>query len=422
MPDSPPISEIDKKIAILISWPREIDMFARLVESLGGNSIFLVNDLKYTERERADNKNNIIAVLKKNHCQYLLLSKMLGGVLFPIIVSTGLSFQERITVKSFLKYLYAILIGRIFEFIGMSTILEKITGKRFSAGGVRAVKFERIQPERKLAYFTVRYPKGLDLSRKFYPEQRWFKVFDLHLCHGDIDKKLIQKKFADVNCLKIGYPKYNSDQLKGASENKIRKEFSFFDDKKPLILWMPTHLKNLAESGRNISPWITRLQKLHDKFYILIRIHPKTLITNPDVATELESNGLIVDKKQDRNLCELYKSADLVLADFGASVLSAIYMKKTLLLLGFNPLPQSILKCQKFEYLDLEARKYIPVINEVKQITTFFKESMQGDIPNTLKIRELLFGLEEEVCSIHEVAEILLKKLHDSNNRIAIKS
>ena len=67
MPDSPPISEIDKKIAILISWPREIDMFARLVESLGGNSIFLVNDLKYTERERADNKNNIIAVLKKNH-------------------------------------------------------------------------------------------------------------------------------------------------------------------------------------------------------------------------------------------------------------------------------------------------------------------------------------------------------------------
>ena len=70
---------IVNKPAILISWPRELDMFSEFIERVLGDVIIVVDDFIYTEDERLENGKNIIELLDRN-VEYVLLSEVFKKV------------------------------------------------------------------------------------------------------------------------------------------------------------------------------------------------------------------------------------------------------------------------------------------------------------------------------------------------------
>ena len=52
-----------------------------------------------------------------------------------------------------------------------------------------------------------------------------------------------------------------------------------------------------------------------------------------DLKKTILNEGLYLDGLTDRKLIELYSSADLILLDYGASVMTSIYLEKNMALL-----------------------------------------------------------------------------------------
>ena len=72
------------------------------------------------------------------------------------------------------------------------------------------------------------------------------------------------------------------------------------------------------------------------------------------------------DDKTDRNLQELFSVADLVLVDYGASVLTSIYLEKNIALLELPNNFEYIKRLEKTKSLDFEIRKEINQENILK--------------------------------------------------------
>ena len=98
-----------------------------------------------------------------------------------IIISTGLAYLEKITVKSFLQYLYSLTIGNLFEFIGIDVFLTTLIGRPLTMGGKNAVKYEMHLIERRIGKRVYHFPKGLDIRSKNYPGSL-AQIFDIFLC------------------------------------------------------------------------------------------------------------------------------------------------------------------------------------------------------------------------------------------------
>ena len=49
----------------------------------------------------------------------------------------------------------------------------------------------------------------MDLRLNHFPNNKFEKVFDIFLCHGEIDKNLINNKFKKKDIFIIGYPRYD---------------------------------------------------------------------------------------------------------------------------------------------------------------------------------------------------------------------
>jgi len=154
------------------------------------------------------------------------------------------------------------------------------------------------------------------------------------LCHSNIDKSLINKKFSEAKCIKIGYPRYDNMPSIKHAKSIVYNEIKSINSSKPLLLWMPTMIKIKGELTDNVKIWTPIMKKLLDEYNILIRVHPKMLVMDTKIADYLSKLGFLVDTKEGRNLGILYQASDMVLADYGGSVLSAVYMKKKLILLN----------------------------------------------------------------------------------------
>ena len=326
--------KIINKTAVLVSWPRELDMFSTFIESAVGDVVIIVDDFIYDEEERFEKGGRIIELLDET-MEYVLLSEVLGKNRYRVLFSTGgQTFQKKITYKSYFKYIYAISIGNFIEHFNLSEFFLKITGHPLTGGGKYAEKFGKYPIERALGDKVIKYPKGLDINKLNYPEDKWKKVFDIYLCHSNIDKSLINKKFSEAKCIKIGYPRYDNMPSIKHAKSIVYNEIKSINSSKPLLLWMPTMIKIKGELTDNVKIWTPIMKKLLDEYNILIRVHPKMLVMDTKIADYLSKLGFLVDTKEGRNLGILYQASDMVLADYGGSVLSAVYMKKKLILLN----------------------------------------------------------------------------------------
>ena len=49
--------------------------------------------------------------------------------------------------------------------------------------------------EKKLGVKVIFFPRGMDLRLNHFPNKKFEQIFDIFLCHGKIDKSLIENKF-----------------------------------------------------------------------------------------------------------------------------------------------------------------------------------------------------------------------------------
>jgi len=87
------------KIAILISWPRELDIFSTIISIDDSRIEIIVDDYDYSDIERVNNYNKIIDILYEKNINYIQLSNVLGKSYYKILFSTELSYREEISIK-----------------------------------------------------------------------------------------------------------------------------------------------------------------------------------------------------------------------------------------------------------------------------------------------------------------------------------
>ena len=83
-----------------------------------------------------------------------------------------------------------------------------------------------------------------------------------------------------------------------------------------------------SQDESSIIKYILFLKILNKNFNLILRPHPKLKFTSPRYFKLLEESGLKLDLNPFRELKYLFKISDLIIADFGSSVLEAIYLNK----------------------------------------------------------------------------------------------
>ena len=402
--------KIINKVAILISWPRELDMFLEFAKSIKGY-IIVIDDLVYTQNERFENGKKILNLLNNKKIEYVLLSQVIGKIKYKVVFSTAEAYQEKVTYYSYFKYIYSISIGSFIQLSGLSRLFVNFFSHPLTGGGINAKTFIRHPVEREIGIKIIKYPKGLDINKALYPKNQWRSIFDYYLCHSEIDCNLITDKFPEAKCIKIGYPKYNSLLPEDSAKNIIYGDIASINPSKPLILWMPTAIKINGKIIDNIKVWSPVISRLLDKFNVLISLHPKLVVLEPEIANYLAELGLLVDVKKGRNLSVLYQASDLVLCDYGASVLSAVYMKKKLILLN-SPSEKYINWRGERKYVDDDVRKEVGAFNLndgvdlIKQINNDIK---YNNISKRNSLKERYFGKDCEYKNTKEIFDKLIK-------------
>ncbi len=414
------MTKIENKIGILINWPREFDMYDKLIEEMPSAYFeIIVNDIKGFDKERIGNSHDIEKILKlKRIKNYVFFSEIIKKKKFKILLSTGEACTHRLTVYSVLKWTYAQIIGRFLDFTKLSSILKKLVGRPFNAEGKFSVPFIRWFPERKISEISIKYPQGMDLNY-IYPVEIWKKHFDIFFTHGSADSKMISKKFPSKKIFNIGYPRYinflNSRTNQIKPKELINEEL--LDEKKETILWLPSHIKEKNFYGQNILSWIPKFDEVKKKYNLIIRPHPKTLKTIGHIEKSLKEEKLIIDLKFDRKIGELINYSNLILCDYGGPIYSSIYLEKNVLLLNYLEDAKFVKdKIESFSF-DIEVRKFLTYCDlniDNKELINLIDEEIQlKKTTKVKKIKNFYFGDDKKMNSITETYKYLLNQLNN---------
>ena len=323
------------KIGILVSWPREIDMYDRLLSTSSDKYEIIANDFKSFEKGRNLSNKKIIQILDKKKIKYSLFSNVYKKNKYSIILSTGEISGYKISLYSTVRFLYAITIGSFLKFFKISKLLINIFGRPFDGGGIDAKLGAVWLPEKILGKTVIKFPDGMDVKTKNYPFNIYKNVFDIYFSYCDLEIKLIESKF-QKKCVKIDYFRFNehNNNNKFKKENLI-KEFKLNPQKK-IIYWMPTYINNFNEENENLKNWIHKINFLNNYYNVVLKPHPKTLSTNKKFLDQLKKLNYVLDENFDKKIMECILSADLILADYGSIPFDTIFLKKKLVLLNLR--------------------------------------------------------------------------------------
>jgi len=385
------------KIALLINWPREIDMFIQLIEALPQKQKeIIVNDIKSRERGRNNLYKIIVKVLKKKKLKYKLFSKIYKKEQYTVVISTGETCSEKISTYSILKFIYARTIGLILQKTGLANIMVYLLNKPLTAEAHKNKLGSVWYPEKNLGKKIIKFPDGMDLKTKNYPYPEYENIFDTFLTLGKFETKIIKKKFYKKNCFEMGYLRYENIQTKKKIYQQIFKEFKLNKNKK-IIFWTPTHIDGNEEAD-NINLWINKINALTKNYNIIIRPHPKTLMTRPNFVNKLNKLNYFVDKEQNRKIGELFKISDFVISDYGGTLFSAIYLDKPILALNLKNDSEFVKGLKDNFSLDLIIRKKLICLNadtSISNINKIPKLIMSKNYARVIKkLREKYFGLK----------------------------
>ena len=402
--------KIIEKIGILINWTREVDFYYNFLNKLKRENFkIIINDIDTIELERKNNAKLIKKKLDELNLEYCFYSEIFNRYKFKVLISTGLTHTKKISLFSIIRFFYGKTIGFFFEIIKLDSLFQKFFKRPFTGGGLNSKIYSEYFPEKKIGEKTVFFPRGMDLRLKHFPNNKFKKVFDIFLCHGEIDKNLISNKFKKKDIFIIGYPRYDENFDIVSLRKKIISEFNLNETKKT-IFWRPTYIEEKNEVSQNISLWLEKISKLNEDYNLIIRPHPKNLIIDRDLKEKIKTNHFFIDEKADRKLAELYIFSDLILLDYGSSVLSSIYLKKNFAVLELPGNFEYIQRLKKTRAIDFEIRNEIDYKNVIglndqlylKKIESILNNPNLRDI-NLLK--EKYFGKKKSITSLESIAE-----------------
>ena len=155
--------------------------------------------------------------------------------------------------------------------------------------------------------------------------------------------------------------------------------------------------------------------KLTKDYIIILRPHPKTFVTEKRFINDLiKNNNFIIDIKQNRRMLDLYKSCDLVLADYGDSVFSSIYLEKKMLLLNLPSTSYYLQYLIAQKKLELEVRQDIESLefNDRDNIVQIIHRLLhENDINKKNIYIKKYFGVTTDNYSCKTLAQILVNQL-----------
>lgn len=206
----------------------------------------------------------------------------------------------------------------------------------------------------------IRFMYGADISEG-WSLQPWNSIYDIFLCHGVNDKKAIESRFQG-KVFVMGYPRYDRYFEEKIELGNIKNELKVVEGKKTL-LWMPT----LGGKASTIPHFSEPLSKLANKYNLIVRPHPLSFVQEVEYIQLLEKYNFCIDRNALRDMNELYSIADVVLADYGGTPFSAIFLGKNVVLLD-SPDPDSDPINAGSSVMEL--RQYLPVFQytQVKEL------------------------------------------------------
>ena len=412
--ESPKIIE---KIAFLINWPRELDMIRPLLKELNdGEFDIVMNDA--SGRDLLALKSIESFIENKNHSDNIVRLSDINKISeYMSVVSTGLGPIRVITIRSTVLYIYAHLIGRFFSTRFMKKILGiGVARKLMSGGRYRDLKGE-LYIERDIARNRICFPAELDKNISGYPNKKWRKVFDTFFSISSFDKKLLEKHNVR-NILPIGYPRFDNVINIDKSRKKIMSEFNIPDsgNRKKIIFWSPTITEYNGSGNQNIDFWKGYFSNILKYYIVIVRPHPKSIINHPEMVVELKKLGLYVDSSESRELSTLYGISDLVVADYGESLLTAIYLEKALILLNLPKNADFNLHREGINGIVAVVRNDIPKIEYGAQFSEFqriIRKSLSNKHNAVEEIKNIKnkYGLAKETTSGVSDAVVYLRNI-----------
>ena len=325
------------KIAILISWPREIDMFSKFFELNSSKIDFIVNNNFSFEKGRNFSNKKIIEILERKKISFKYFSDIYNNDKYKVILSTGEFSGYHINFYSILRFLYGRIIGSLLDLFGVSKFLKKNFGRSFTADGFKSRLGISFYPEKKIGKKVIKFPDGADIKKKITRMIfiKIFSIFFFSYCDFEID--LIRNKFDNKISKKIDYFRFNNIKKKDA--NILNSRFQNFDKSKKTIYWLPTHIDNVGnveEEDKNLLDWILKLNFLNKKFNVILRPHPKSVSRNKSLMVQIKKLDYFIDTDFDKNIGEAIINSDLIFADYGGVIFDAIYLEKKILLLDLD--------------------------------------------------------------------------------------
>tara|TARA_Y100000996_G_scaffold407007_1_gene384090 strand:+ start:243 stop:905 length:663 start_codon:yes stop_codon:yes gene_type:complete len=215
---------IDDKIAVLINWPREIDMYQNFLKKLPKEKLQIIaNDIKSTETGRDLQNKQLLKILVKKKIKFKLFSNVYQKEKFSIILSTGEASSTQITFISIFKFIFSNTFGRIIEIINLDKILNYFFNRPFTAAFNRNSLGSVWYPEKILAKKTIKYSDGMDLKLNNYPYPELLKNFDIFFTISKFEYSLIKKKQKNKICKIIGYSRFHNILNKKKNFLKFKK-------------------------------------------------------------------------------------------------------------------------------------------------------------------------------------------------------
>ena len=142
----------------------------------------------------------------------------------------------------------------------------------------------------------------------------------------------------------------------------------------------------------------------------------KTCVSNPNYCCfVVEKNGFLVDNESDRKIGELFKGSDLVIADYGGSIFSSIYMLKPTLLLNLPKNTEYVINKIFNKTFDIQLRNKIISLNlhDKKKdfIFTIEKLLTKNEANKIKKVKNYFFGKKNNKNQILKTRKYLLDLL-----------
>ena len=400
------------KIAIIISWPREIDLYSIFLNSENIEMFdFIVNDVKSIEKGRNNSNKLIQDLLNIKKINFKLFSEIYKKVKYKAVISTGEISAYKINLYSITRFVYANSIGMIFYITKISNLLHYLFGRPFTGGAPNSIKIGLDwYPEKKIGNISIKFPDGADLKLKNYPNKIYESAFDIFLSYSDLYLNLIKKKFQNKICKKISYFRHEIFNKKEDKKNLIE-EFNL-DPKKKIITWMPTHINIKQEEDQNILTWSNKICFLKEFYNVIVRPHPKSLSRNESTIKNLKKYKYTIDNNYNRNISKLIQCSDIVIVDYGAIIFEGLYLNKNIILLDMINNSKYVKELTNNNSLEIKIRNDLIFLQQNvnrNEILNKIKSSLSHEYQKQIEEKKLeIFGLNKGL-SYAEVIDFLKK-------------